>query len=91
MYRKHKESMHGRKAITEKCETTQHLKYSKALVLTQEGRNVIPCLYGQAERKNKTRKREKVIYSRFGTVKNKVFTPSNNLNCPALQKLVQQY
>lgn len=58
--------------------------------LTKE-RNVIPCLYRQAERENKTRKREKVIYSRFATGKkqNKVFTLSNNLDCPALQKLEQ--
>lgn len=59
-----------RKAITEKCETRQHLKHSKPRInkRTEEG-NVIPCLYRQAARENKTRKREKVIYSRFATGK----------------------
>lgn len=80
MYRENKEIMH-RRAITEIVRQLSTSTTAKP-GLTKEGRNMIPCLYGQAARKNETRKREKVIYTRFCTVKNKMFMPSNNLICP---------
>lgn len=62
--------------MNEKRETRRHFKHSKPRTNTKTW-NVIPYLYRQAERKNKTREEEKVIYSRFG--KNGEFTLSNNL------------
>lgn len=73
------------KLMKEKRETRRHLKHSKPRTNTKTW-NVIPCLYRQAERKNKTREEEKVIFSRFG--KNSLFTLSNNLGEAVLHKQV---